>query len=161
MKQEIQIADKDTLDKIKEMLENSSYGLDRLRIRGDSIFNEISIARQMLNNSDYGLYALKTLIDNGTGGGGGWYKPTLSLAISGTQALTFSGKGKLRIFTNAYNGGAIAINSLDVDGLPNHMANLAAYFNNSIEIEFDSCCNITLGCGNWFAFVYKYDYVTS
>ncbi|MCI8409089.1 MAG: hypothetical protein HFJ09_07450 [Lachnospiraceae bacterium] len=132
MKQEIQIADKSTLDKVKELLENSGYGLE----------------------------ALKTLIGS-SGSGGGRYKPVQSLAVSNSQTLQFYGKGKIRVFTNAHGSSAISITSLDVDGLSNHMANLAAQFNNSIEIEFDNHCFITLNCNSYFCFVYHYQYVTS
>lgn len=132
MKQEIQIADKPTLDEIKELLENSGYGLE----------------------------ALKTLIGS-SGGGGGWYKPIQSLAVSGTQTLSFYGRGKLRFFTNAQSVN-VTITHLDIDGLANHMANVASILTLSTkELEFDSKCIITLNCGGAFAFIYYYQYVTA
>lgn len=149
MQQTIQIADKPTLDETKELLENSGYGLEALQL--------------LLNSSDYGLSALKTLISSK--GGGGRYKPVNALAISGTQTLSFYGKGKLRFFTdiNSYaNLGLIKITSLNIDDKPNHLANVAAILSLSTkEIEFDNKCIITLSCGGGFVFVYQYEYVTS
>lgn len=145
MKQEIQIADKPTLDEIKELLENSGYGLAALKL--------------LLSNSEYGLSSLKTLISSK--GGGGYYKPVNSLAGTGTQTLNFYGKGKIKIFTNNYTNSPISITSLDIDGLPNHIVNMQAKFNRSIEIEFNDHCSITLVTGSYFFNIYHYQYVTS
>lgn len=164
MEQTIQIADKPTLDEIQKLLENSGYGLPALKtMLGNSSYG-LPALKLLLSNSDYGLSALKTLIDS-KGGGGGRYKPVNALAISGTQTLSFYGKGKLRFFTNLDNYAAlnmIAITSLNIDDKPNHLANVAATLSLSTkEIEFDSKCIITLSCGGKFVFIYQYEYVTS
>ena len=55
--QTIQIADKPTLDEIKELLENTTYGLAALKAYVDE--NET-----YLKNSTYGLNAIKSLLDS-------------------------------------------------------------------------------------------------
>lgn len=141
MKQNIQIADKSTLDEIKSLLENNGYGLE----------------------------ALKSLIGNSSGTAGR-YKPVQSLAVNNTtESLSFSGKGKIRILPNvdvSNSGRFIEITSLNVDGLPNHMSNLPLIIGNStqyafpLEIEYENYCNITLKCSGAAscAFIYEYKY---
>lgn len=62
----IQIADKTTLDKINDIITNTTYGLNALQslINGKASSGAVSNITTLLNNSNYGLSAIKSAVNS-------------------------------------------------------------------------------------------------